>query len=339
MITRDLVIIGGGPAGLTAGIYASRAQINTLMIEKAAPGGQLNETTEVENYPGFAEPIQGPELMSRMSEQAQRFGLEIRMEEVKGIEFSDAPNGIHIITTDEDVVGARTIIVATGAHALHLSVEGAERLAGHGVSYCATCDGFFFKDKRLVMVGAGDSGLTEALFLTRYATEVNLVVRHPKDDPKAIRAKDKLLREQVLQHPKIKVLWNVVLHEIKGSDKVTSVVLEDLGAGKRVTLDGIDGVFAAIGHKPATDFLKGKLDTDEKGYLITDMRTRTKVPGVYAVGDVRQFSGSYAQAAIAVGDGCIAALEVQKYLGNGKWMEDQLSRQVLHLARLMPSAH
>jgi len=336
VITRDLVIIGAGPGGLTSGIYSSRAQIDTLMLDKAAPGGQLNETTEVENYPGFAEPIQGPELMERMTTQAKRFGLEIRMQEVVDIEFSDTPNGIHIIHTDEDIIGAKTIIIATGAHAVHLGAEGAERLAGHGVSYCATCDGFFFQNKNLLMVGVGDGGLTEALFLTRYANEMRLAVRHTKDDPKAIRAKDKMLKEKVLGDPKIKVLWNVVVHEILGQDHVEGVVLEDLGTGELVKQDDIEGVFIAIGHRPSTEFVKGKLDMDDHGYLITDLRMRTKVPGVYAIGDVRQFSGSYAQAAIAVGDGCIAALEVQKYLGSGKWLEDQLSRQVLHLASLTP---
>jgi len=337
--THDLVIIGGGPAGLTAGIYASRAQIDTLMLDKGAPGGQLNETTEVENYPGFAEPIQGPELMERMAQQAQRFGLEIRLAEVQGLEFSEVPGGTHTIKTDAGDIGARTIIVATGAHAVHLNTPGAEELAGHGVSYCATCDGFFFMDKNLIMIGAGDSGLTEALFLTKYAREVRLLVRHPEDDPKAIRAKDKFLREQALNHPKITFVWNVVLHEIKGDDKVTGVVLKDLSTGELIEMDDVHGVFAAIGHKPATAFAKGKLDMDEVGYLVTDMRTRTRVPGVYAVGDVRQFSGSYAQAAIAVGDGCIAAIEVQKYLGNQKWLEDELSKQVLHLATLTPMKH
>jgi thioredoxin reductase (NADPH) len=307
------------------------------MLDKAAPGGQLNETTEVENYPGFAEPIQGPELMARMTEQAERFGLEIKMQEVVDIEFCKDPKGIHIIHTDEDIIGAKTIIVATGAHAVHLSAEGAERLAGHGVSYCATCDGFFFQGKNLLMVGVGDSGLTEAQFLTRYADEVRLAVRHPKDDPLAIRAKDKMLRDEVLNNPKIKVLWNVIVDEILGQEHVEGVVLKQLDTGELVTHEDIEGVFVAIGHRPSTRFVKGKLDMDDNGYLITDLRMRTKVPGVYAVGDVRQFSGSYAQAAIAVGDGCIAALEVQKYLGNGKWLEDQLSRQVLHLASLTPS--
>lgn len=336
MSHHDLVIIGGGPAGLTAGIYTSRAQVDTLLLEKGVPGGQLNETTDVENFPGFREPIQGPELMSRMADQAERFGLQTKMAEVQDVEFATAPKGKHRLITDEGEFTASSIIIATGASAIHLPAEGAERLAGYGVSYCATCDGFFFQDKILMMVGAGDSGLTEALFLTRFAKELRLVIRHTEDDPHAIRAKDKILRDKVLNHPKIKIQWNTVVKEILGKDKVDGIILEDVASGAAIPHDDVDGIFIAIGHKPNTDFLIEKLAMDDHGYIITDMRTRTEVPGVYAIGDVRQFSGSYAQAVIAAGDGCIAAIEAQRYLENAIWMEDELSRQVLHLASLVP---
>jgi len=319
---HDIIILGGGPAGLTAGIYAARANLDVLMIDKELPGGQLNDTTEVENFPGFADAIQGPELMDRMRQQAERFNLAIRTnEEVVDLRFGG--KGGHTVVTDAGEHPTRTIIVATGANPVPLSATGAERLAGRGVSYCATCDGFFFKDQNMLVVGGGDSALTEALFLTKFAKEVRIAVRHPESAPNALRAKDHTLRERAFDHDKIRFVWDVTVDEVLGDQRVQGVVLNDLSNGGKKTMDDLGAVFVAIGHRPATDFLKNKLDMDDHGYLKTDARTRTRIPGVYAVGDVREFAAQYAQAVIAAGDGCIAALEATRYLDDPKWIEDE----------------
>ncbi len=319
---HDLIIIGGGPAGLTAGIYASRGNLDVLMFDKKLPGGQLNDTTEVENYPGFVDAIQGPELMDQMRQQAERFDLKINAnEEVVDLKFN-GKNG-HIVVTDTTEYQTKSIIISTGANPVPLPAKGAERLAGRGVSYCATCDGFFFKDKNMLMVGAGDSALTEALFLTKFASEVRIAVRHPEGDPHALRAKDQTLRKRAIENEKIKFVWNVTVDEVFGEQKVEGAVLNDLNGGGQQTMDDLAAVFVAIGHKPSTSFLEGKLALDDHGYILTDARTRTKEPGVYAVGDVRQFSAQYAQAVIAAGDGCIAALEAMRYLEDPIWREDE----------------
>lgn len=318
----DMVILGGGPAGLTAGIYAARGNLDVLMIDKKMPGGQLNDTTEVENYPGFAEPIQGPELMDQMRRQAERFELQIKNnEEVIDLEFNGKAG--HTVVTDSGRYETKSIIVSTGANPVLLSAKGAKRLLGRGLSYCATCDGFFFKEQNMIIVGAGDSALTEALFLTKFAKEVRVAVRHPESDPNALRAKDQTLRRRAFAHGKIKFLWNVTVDELLGEQKLESVVLNDLASDEKRTMDDVGAVFVAIGHRPSSEFLQGKLALDEHGYLLTDPRTRTSVPGVYAVGDVRQFSAQYAQAIIAAGDGCIAALEAMEYLENPVWIEDE----------------
>jgi thioredoxin reductase (NADPH) len=314
----DVVIIGAGPAGLTAAIYSSRANLRALLLDKEVPGGQLNDTTEVENYPGFDEPIAGPELMERTRRQAERFGTEITLEEVVNVEWG-ANGGDHTVTTSENIYKAPIVIIATGAGPIELPAKGADRLKGRGLSYCAVCDGYFFQGKTVLEVGAGDSGFTETLFLTRMVQEVRMVVRHPEDDPNRFRAKDKMLIEKALQNPKVKFIWNAEVVELKGETKLEGVVLRDLGTGELFELDDVDGVFVNIGHRPATEFLKGKVDMDERGYLLTDLRTRTRVPGVYGVGDVRKFSGEYAQAVIAAADGCIAALEAERYLEERAW--------------------
>lgn len=317
-MTYDLIIIGGGPAGLTAAIYAGRAKLKTLVLDKRTPGGQLNDTTEVENFPGFPEPIMGPELMQRMVQQAQRFNVEIKIEEARDLIISGAKR---IVKTDQSQYEAPVVIISTGAEPVKLPAKNADRLLGYGVSYCATCDGYFFRDKNLIVVGAGDAGFTEALFLTKFAKEVRIVVRHPQDDPKAIRAKDQILVEKVKAHPKVKFIWNAIVEEILGDKRVEGVALKDLATGERYEMRDVQGVFVSIGHRPNTEFLKGKLEMDEKGYLLTDERTRTKIPGVFAVGDVRKFAGEYAQAVIAAADGCIAALEAEAYLEDGRWRE------------------
>jgi len=320
---HDIIILGGGPAGLTAGLYAARGNVDVLMLDRAMPGGQLNDTTEVENYPGFVEAIQGPELMDRMRKQAERFGLPIRGgEEVVDLEWGGKDG--HVVVTDGGRYEARAVIVATGANPVELPAEGAERLKGRGLSYCATCDGFFFKNQNMLVVGGGDSALTEALFLTKFAREVRMVVRHPEDAPDALKAKDKPLIERAFAHEKIRWLWNTEVASLEGEDKLERVVLKDLSGanGGAIQQDDVGAVFVAIGHRPATGFLEGKLELDDHGYVRTDPRTRTAVPGVYAVGDVRQFSSRYAQAVIAAGDGCIAALEAMGYLEDPAWIQE-----------------
>jgi len=314
----DVIIIGGGPAGLTAGIYSARAELKTLLLDKQIPGGQLNDTSDVENFPGFEEVISGPELMERTRKQAERLGVQIRMEEAVDVEWSDGSSP-HVVVTDENRHSALVVIVSTGAGPVELPSKGAAELKGKGLSYCAVCDGYFFKNKKLVEVGAGDSGFTETLFLTRFADEIHMVVRHPEDAPDRFRAKDQMLVSKVLEHPKVKFIWNSVIEEIKGQNRVEGVAIKNLKSGEITQMDDVNGVFVNIGHFPETDFLKGKLEMDEGGYLITDMRTRTKIPGVFGVGDVRKFAGEYAQAVIAASDGCIAALEAEKYLEDRTW--------------------
>ncbi len=313
----DVLIVGGGPAGLTAAIYAARAQLKTRMIDKELPGGQLNDTSDVENFPGFVEAIQGPELMDRTRQQAERLGAEILMEEVADVEWQ-ANGRFHRVTTDRGVHESPVVIISTGAGPVELPAQGASEFKGKGLSYCAVCDAFFFKDKNLLEIGAGDSGFTEAQFLTKFADQVHMVVRHDKDDPNRFRAKDQQLVDKVLNNPKVNFIWNTQVEEIKGNGMVQSVVLKDVQTGERREWE-TDGVFVNIGHEPATGFLRGKLEMDELGYLYTDVRMRTEVPGVFGVGDVRQLSGEYAQAVVAAGDGCIAALEAEKYLENGQW--------------------
>ncbi len=314
----EVIIIGGGPAGLTAAIYASRANRKTLLLDKEIPGGQLNDTTDVENYPGFDEPITGPELMERTKRQAERFGTHIVLEEAVDVEWGGQGED-HRVITAENRYEAPVVILATGAGPVELPAQGADRLKGRGLSYCAVCDGYFFRGKKLLEVGAGDSGFTEALFLAKFADEVRIVVRHPEDDPQRFKAKDKTLIDRVLHHPKIRFLWNTEVVALKGEEKVEGVVLRRRDTGELLEMDDIAGVFVNIGHKPATEFLQGKLEMDEHGYLLTDRRMRTRVPGVYGVGDVRTFSGEYAQAVVAASDGCIAALEAEKYLRDRTW--------------------
>lgn len=313
----DVLIIGGGPAGLTAAIYATRATLETVLIDKELPGGQLNDTSDVENFPGFVEAIQGPELMDRTRQQAERLGAEILMEDVTEIEWAEKGKP-HRVVTDRGVHEVPVVIIATGAGPVELPAKGAEAFKGKGLSYCAVCDAFFFKDKNLLEIGAGDSGFTEALFLTKVADEIHMVVRHPEDDPNRFRAKDQQLVDKVLNNPKVNFIWNTEVQEIKGNGMVQSVVLRDVDSGETREWE-TDGVFVNIGHEPATGFLEGKLEMDELGYLHTDIRMRTAVPGVFGVGDVRQLSGEYAQAVVAAGDGCIAALEAERYLENGHW--------------------
>lgn len=305
----DVLIVGAGPAGLTAAIYSGRAMLSTVVLEKGLPGGQLNETDLIENWPGFVEAVNAPELMKKIRSQAERFGASIVLDDVLRIEPGPST---HQVVTSQGSYQARTIILSPGSRPRELPVENASRLKGKGVSYCATCDGFFFQGKHIIQIGAGDSGLTESLFLTRFADSVTIVVRHSEDDPKAFRA-SAILQQRAKEHPKIRFLWNRAVDSVEGDDHVTGVRLRHLETNEAETIP-IDGVFVNIGHLPQTDFLRGTIDLDKKGYICTDVFLHTNVPGMFAAGDARVNANQYAQAVVAAGEGAIAAIEAEKYL-------------------------
>jgi len=307
MNVRDVIIIGSGPAGWTAAVYAARAELKPVLFEGAEPGGQLMTTTEVENYPGFVDGIQGPDLMAAMRGQAKRFNTEIITEMVTKVDLSKRP---FVVSTVKAEYVAKTIIISTGASARRLSLESEKQLYGRGVSACATCDGFFFKGKNVIVVGGGDSAMEEANFLTRFAEKVTIV--HRKAEFRA----SKIMQERTFKNPKINVIWNSAIEEILGVDvgKVTGVKLKNVETGE-VSEMPIDGVFAAIGHEPNTSLFKGQLDLDEKGYIKTMAgSSKTNVPGVFAAGDVQD--ARYRQAITAAGTGCMAALDAEKFLSD-----------------------
>jgi thioredoxin reductase (NADPH) len=300
---RNLIIVGSGPAGLTAAIYAGRANLSPLIVAGSQPGGQLTLTSEVENYPGFAEAILGPELMDVMRRQAERFGTEFVDDDVVGVDLSSRP---FEVKTAERTWRARAIIVATGASARLLGLESERRLLGRGLSTCATCDGFFFKGQDLIVVGGGDSAMEEATFLTKFASKVTIV--HRRDTLRA----SKIMQDRAHRNPKIAWALNRVVDEILGSDRVTGVRLSDPDSGKTEELPA-GGVFVAIGHTPNTQLFSGQLEMDSAGYLVTDSgSTRTNVPGVFAAGDVADHV--YRQAVTAAGTGCMAAIDAERFL-------------------------
>ena len=301
---HDVVIVGSGPAGYTAAIYAARAQLNPVILAgSVTAGGALMNTTEVENYPGFIEGIMGPELMNQMQEQAERFGAEIRYEDVTALELE---GGVKRITTSDDVYEARTVIISTGSEYRHLGIDGEERLSGHGVSYCATCDGFFFKDQDIVVVGGGDSAMEEATFLTRFARSVTVVHRRDELRASAVMAK------RAQEDPKISFAWNSRVVELDGEDSLTGVTLEDTVTGDRRRLEAT-GLFVAIGQVPRSELVADVLDLDEAGYIKVEAPSqRTRIPGVFACGDVAD--PTYQQAITAAGSGCRAALDAEHYL-------------------------
>lgn len=313
----DLVIVGAGPAGLTCAIYGRRAGLSTLVVEKAMPGGQLLETPLVENFPGFPEPVSGMELMTRVHRQAERLGAEFLFATAKGLEARDGGWAVH--TEKGEVVG-RAVVVATGARPRELPAKGAKEFVGRGISYCATCDGFFFRDKTVLMVGAGDAALSEALFLADIGKKVYILVRHPPDDPKAVRAAA-ILRERALAHPRISFLWNAVVDEVLGTNNVHGVVLRDLRTGETREFP-VDGIFVHIGYVPATEWVRGVVELTEGGYIKTDSWMRTAVPGLFAAGDVREPVGRMAQAVVAAAEGALAAAAAERFLKLGEgWHE------------------
>lgn len=298
----DVIIIGSGPAGYTAAVYTSRAKLVTLVISGTLPGGQLMTTSEVENYPGFPNGIFGPELMMNMRQQAERFGGTVVDDEVIKVNFKKRP---FVITTHSESYSAEAVIVCTGASPRKLGIAAEQQFSGRGVSYCATCDGPFFKGEDIVVVGGGDTAMEEATFLTKFGKSVKIV--HRRD---VLRA-SKILQDKALENPKIEFLWNSVVSDIKGEKKVSDVVVKSIINGKEKNINA-GGVFVAIGHEPNTSIFKGQLQLDDKGYVVLKDHTRTSVEGVFAAGDVHDHR--YRQAVTAAGFGCMAAIDVERWL-------------------------
>ena len=302
----DIVIIGSGPAGLTAAIYTSRGAASTLVLAGSTWGGQLMLTTEVENFPGFPEGVMGPDLMLKMRQQAERFGSVVKEEDTREVVTSE--NGF-LVKTDNSSYKARSLIVASGAATKWLDAPGVKELIGRGVSSCAPCDAYFFKDKRVAVVGGGDSAMEEALVLSKFANEV--IIIHRRDEFRA----SKIMQDKVFASPKIKVLWNTEVKEAKGKEKLETLVLFN-NKTQEVKEESFDGLFVAIGHVPQSEVFKGLLELDEKGYVKVFDKTKTNVTGIFVAGDVHDFR--YRQAVTAAGFGCMAALDALSYLENLK---------------------
>ena len=319
----DVMIIGSGPSGWTAAIYSARANLKTLLftglVTGGTPGGQLMLTTEVENYPGFANGIDGPELMTQMREQAVRFGTELVEDDVTRVDFSQRPLTAYVGEGDyEEAYHAKTVIVATGASALWLGLDSEERFRGRGVSSCATCDGAFFRNKEIAVVGGGDTAMEEATYLTQHASKVTIIHRREQ-----LRASH-IMQERARNNPKIAWALNNEIAEIVGDKTVSGVKLRNAQTGEESTLD-VAGVFVAIGHRPNTEIFKGQLDMDAAGYLIAHEHTASNVPGVFVAGDVRDHR--YRQAVTAAGEGCMAALDAQEYITGEIWTDWAIGEQ------------
>jgi thioredoxin reductase (NADPH) len=300
--TYEVVIIGSGPAGYTAGIYTSRAKLNTLLISGSLPGGQLMTTSEVENYPGFPNGIFGPELMMNMRQQAERFGAKVLDDEVVEVDFKKRPFGIK---THGQGFRSESVIICTGASPRKLGLKAEQEFAGKGISYCATCDGPFFKGEDIAVVGGGDTAIEEATFLTKFGKSVKII--HRKDFLRA----SKILQEKAFENPKIDFVWDHVVSDISGNRKINSISVRNLRTGEERKIS-VGGLFVAIGHEPNTSIFKGQLQLDDRGYIALTKNTRTSVDGVFAAGDVHDYR--YRQAITAGGFGCMAALDVEKWL-------------------------
>jgi len=302
----DVIIIGAGPAGYTAAIYASRAKREVLVISGNLPGGQLMLTTEVENYPGFSEGIMGPELMTTMRKQAERIGTTIIDDEVVNVDFKHKP--FKILTNSEEYE-SEAVIIATGASPRKLGIKGEQEFSAKGVSYCATCDGPFFKNQEIIVAGGGDSAMEEAIFLTKFGKNVHIVHRRDK-----LRA-SKIMQDRALENNKIKFHWNSAIEEIKGGEKVNQITIRNLSTNNQETMEA-GAVFVAIGHEPNTKLFKGQIELDKQGYIVLKNNTHTSVDGVFAAGDVHDHR--YRQAITAAGFGCMAAIDVDRYLSETK---------------------
>lgn len=309
-----VVIIGSGPAGLTAALYAARANLEPLVVRGLQPGGLIATTSEVENYPGFVESIGGYDLADNMEKQAARFGAQYKDAIIQKVDLSVRP--FKLYTDSDELITADSLIISTGASPRKLGVPGEEALANRGVSYCATCDGFFFRNKKVVVVGGGNSALDEGLFLTRYVTDLTII--HRRDSLRA----DPVLQERAFSNEKVRFIWDSTVEEVLGGDKVVGVRVKNLKTGELTTLD-VDGVFPYIGHIPNSWLFQDILDLDENGYIIADERTRTKIPGVFAAGDV--VDHVYRQAVTAAGEGCKAAMEAVWFLSEQEHADKRAS--------------
>ncbi|MDZ7373909.1 MAG: thioredoxin-disulfide reductase [candidate division KSB1 bacterium] len=299
---EDVIILGSGPAGLTAAIYAARARLNPLVLTGSEPGGQVTLTSDIENFPGFPDGISGMEMYDLFRRQAEKFGARLEMETVEAVDLRVRP---FVVNTGNNTYQAKTLIIATGSAPRKLNVPGEKELTGRGVSYCATCDGFFFQDQPVAVIGGGDSALDEGLFLTRFASQVTII--HRRDQLRA----SKILQERAFRNPKVTFLWNTVVEEVLGEDSVRGLKVRNVKDGQVSELE-VRGVFVFIGHVPNTSLFTGQLELDANGYIVTDRYTRTSVPGVFACGDVQD--PRYRQAITAAGTGAMAAIEAERYL-------------------------